>query len=400
LGQRLRRSAKLLARLLGADFTEILTFPPGKKAPKVLAAYGCRPGAPPACNGDMAFYGRILRSPGPVTFLLPKGKSRSFTFSILKAGGIACGIAAPLPGPGKAIGVVGAYSVRLRRFTRTEGRFVASFASLVAATIEQNERGRVADDHGRPLERSFKMRAARPDLLMLVVRLEQLADRMRVRAITEERRRIALEIHDSIAQAFIGIAIQLQAAQQILENPSPQLRLHLQRAMGLAREATDEARRIIWDLKPSVLENTNLAGGLKLMANRIFTGTPIRVRFRCRGRPLSLHLDTEIELLRIAQEAMSNVLKHSGATEVNVDLNAAARGLEIRISDNGCGFSLQAAATGPGSGLKAMQERARRAGASVEIHSLRGRGTRVAIMRPPGLPMHEETQASAHSIGG
>lgn len=233
----------------------------------------------------------------------------------------------------------------------------------------------------------------------LATRLKQLSDRARDRAVCEERHRLALEIHDGVTQAFTGIALQLDAAQQIARDPSPELRLHLQQAQALAREAIAEARRIVWALKPAVLEHTNLAGGLKLLASRIFAGTPVRARFRCRGRPHSFGLETEIELLRIAQEAMHNVLKHSGATQLHVALNSTVRSLEIRIRDNGHGFSPEAAGGRRAFGLKAMQDRASRAGARMQIQSLRGKGTQVVITRPAGLPVYEEVETSAHFAG-
>jgi signal transduction histidine kinase len=239
--------------------------------------------------------------------------------------------------------------------------------------------------------------------ITLVVRLKQLSDHARERAVLEERNRMALEIHDSLAQSLTGIVIHLQAAEKAKSNRSSLSRKHLRLCRILAREGLAEARRSVWALRPGALDENGIPGALKHLATTLFTGSNVRIRLRshCKARPLNG--DVEMDLFRIAQEAMTNVLKHAGATELHIGVSSTEEGVQIRIADNGRGF---ASKLGPkattGIGLKGMRERARRAGAVLKIESSQGRGTRVEILRPAKTSSDEKTngkKANTHSAG-
>jgi signal transduction histidine kinase len=256
-----------------------------------------------------------------------------------------------------------------------------------------------------PIERHFlpedlKRVQSLVHYITLIVRLKQLSGQAGERAVLEERNRMAREIHDSLAQSLTGITLHLRAAEEAGgKRPTRSLK-HLQLARRLSREALADARRSVWALHPHALEQIGLPGALKQLARTLFGETRVQVRFRSRGSASPLAGETEIQLLRIAQEAMTNVLKHARATVLRLDVSASPAGLRISVADNGRGFLLEATngKTTAGFGLKSMRERARRAGAALKIESIPGRGTRVEIQRSTIAATNEETdKTKSHS---
>lgn len=214
------------------------------------------------------------------------------------------------------------------------------------------------------------------------MRLRQI--RMRFTAVLDERARLAREIHDTLAQGFVGISSQLDAvAMCVPEEPTP-ARKHLDMARRMARHSLTEARRSVMDLRASVLEGQDLAAALE-SGTRIWTaGSGVEINVDVSGPPQQLPEEMEQHLLRIAQEAVTNVLKHAGANKIWIKLHTEARRLYLRVVDNGRGFDQSGAfnALGGHFGLIGMRERAERLGGELKLASHPGEGTEVEVTAP------------------
>lgn len=209
----------------------------------------------------------------------------------------------------------------------------------------------------------------------LAMQLADLSERAQETAVLEERNRLAREIHDTLAQGFTGIVIQLEAAEDSLTDDVAEAREHLARARTLARESLAEARRSIQALRPLAMERDDLPGALRQTADRLTDGLHLAAMVRVLGEARPLPAAVENELLRIAQEALRNVIKHAAATAVTLELQYAPQQIVLTVTDNGRGFDPQAP-TG-GFGLMGLRERADRLGAALTIASQPGAGAQI-----------------------
>ncbi len=206
-------------------------------------------------------------------------------------------------------------------------------------------------------------------------------------AMMEERNRMAREIHDTLAQGFTGIILQLEAAEQALDGEASEVLSHLNKARSLARGSLNEARRSVWNLRSEALEQTSLIEALRQEVGRFAQASNIKARFDVSEHRRNLPLDVETALLRICQEGLANVRKHAKASEVKVELTFDKSDVTLTIRDNGVGFktkSVSSVSTGKhrGFGLISMQERVRNLGGTFEVQSERSRGTLLNVVIP------------------
>jgi signal transduction histidine kinase/ligand-binding sensor domain-containing protein len=217
-----------------------------------------------------------------------------------------------------------------------------------------------------------------------VFRLRVRQIRYRFALVLEERARLAREIHDTLAQGFVGISSQLDAVAMCLPDETAAVRKYLDIARKMARHSLTEARRSVMDLRASVLEGQDLAAALE-SGTRLWTaGSGVDVDVDVSGPRTTLAEEAEQQLLRIAQEAVTNVLKHAGASKIRVKLDLEARRLFLRIVDNGRGFEQQDAFSSQDGhfGLIGMRERAERLGGELRLASQPGGGTEVEVKVP------------------
>ena len=221
------------------------------------------------------------------------------------------------------------------------------------------------------------------DLVGLALRTARLSAEGRELAVLEERTRLAREIHDTLAQQLTGIVLQLEAAEVFLDRDQARARQVVVGARDQARSALAEARRSVWDLRPAPLEQTGLAAAVSHEARQWQARTGIAARVRTHGLPSPLSLDpqTEVALFRILQEALANAARHSHAGRVDIRIELRGGVLRLGIRDDGDGFDAQALPPGC-FGLVGMAERARLAGATLEVDSTPGAGTRVSVRLP------------------
>jgi signal transduction histidine kinase/ligand-binding sensor domain-containing protein len=214
------------------------------------------------------------------------------------------------------------------------------------------------------------------------LRLRQI--RYRFSLVLDERARLAREIHDTLAQGFVGISSQLDAVAMSMPDEDSSARKFLEMARRMARHSLTEARRSVMDLRASVLEGQDLGAALEAGARIWTAGSGVEVEVNVSGAGNVLPDKMEQHLLRIAQEAVTNALKHSGATKIRIELGAKGGNIFLRIADNGRGFEQQDAFSPAAGhfGLLGMRERAERLRGRLRLASHPGEGTEVEVIAP------------------
>ncbi len=197
----------------------------------------------------------------------------------------------------------------------------------------------------------------------------RLADESAQLARAGERARLAREIHDTLAQGLTAIALHLEGALHHLTGHPERARQRLERALETARESLEEARRSVLDLRAAPLAGKPLGSALRSLSRTFTSETGIRIRVRVE-HARALPLRAEAELFRIAQEALANVRRHAGATDVEIVLRQTERAARLSVRDNGRGFDLEAVA-GDRQGIVGMRERAKLLGGTLRVRSRR-----------------------------
>ena len=204
-------------------------------------------------------------------------------------------------------------------------------------------------------------------------------------AVLEERNRMAREIHDTMAQGFTGIVLQMEAAEQSMEGTSGELAEHLNRARNLAREGLQEARRSVWGLLPQALERLSLDAALQQELSRFEAEGQEKIGFSLSGKRRDLPADVQTVLFRICQESLTNIRRHAEASEVNVTLKYRPGNVYLSVQDNGVGFdpaSVQREKNGFSFGLIGMKQRADQLDGQLQVDSIKGKGTLVELTVP------------------
>jgi signal transduction histidine kinase len=212
----------------------------------------------------------------------------------------------------------------------------------------------------------------------------RLYERARELSIVAERNRLALDLHDAVSQKLFGLVLNAEATATLLERDPAAARDRVVRLQAQAQEALDELRSLVFELRPPDLERDGLGGALR---------KHVELLRRLEQHEIDLVLDGDLpadpardaEILRIAQEALQNALKHARASHVAVKLGTDDDHLLLEVEDDGVGFDPDAAAARSRRlGLTSMEERARRIGGTLEIRSAPGAGTTVRLEAGPG----------------
>ncbi|MBV8196090.1 MAG: HAMP domain-containing protein [Candidatus Dormibacteraeota bacterium] len=236
-----------------------------------------------------------------------------------------------------------------------------------------------------PRRETRRLLQAVADQVALALRTARLSAAGREHAVLEERTRLAREIHDTLAQQLTGIVLQLEAAETLVERGSDRALSSVSIAHDLARSALQEARRSVWNLRPAPLAAIGVIAAIQREVNSLEERTGTTARFRARSVPPrpSLQPAAEVALLRIVQEALSNVARHSGASRVDVSLRSVGSDLVLSVRDDGRGFDTAAEPSRSDCfGLEGMRERVRLAGGSLVVTSAPDRGTEVTARVP------------------
>jgi signal transduction histidine kinase len=246
---------------------------------------------------------------------------------------------------------------------------------------QEQERSRVQADTIAELERTNT--ALQQALDENAALHAQLLLQAREAGVADERRRLAAEIHDTIAQGLTGIIAQLQVVAGAPDLDTA--RTHLERASTLARHSLGEARRSVHNLAPVALAADGLPEALKKTVTEWGERTGVRAEYTVTGTTEQLHDEVSATLLRIAQEALSNAARHARATRVGVTLSFMGDEVSLDVRDDGAGFDPAAVpertAVG-GFGLDGMRARAERIAGLLTVESEPGHGTAVSARVP------------------
>lgn len=260
-----------------------------------------------------------------------------------------------------------------RAFDQMRIRLKASFETIAEATrdLERRVQERTRELEGlyQELQRKEEMRGV---LLKKVIAAQE-----------EERKRIARELHDETSQALATLLLAIETS---LSSASEELKERLSRMKAMADRTLDSIHHLIFDLRPSVLDDLGLPSALRWSAERHLEPMGIDLAFEVIGPERRLRPEIETALFRIGQEAVSNIARHAEAESVSIAVEFGEKVVRLQIVDDGIGFEPDAVAgsvEGPrGLGLLGMKERATLLNGTLTIDSKAGKGTRVTVEIP------------------
>lgn len=222
-----------------------------------------------------------------------------------------------------------------------------------------------------------------------------LAGAERERAVTDERARLARDIHDTLAQSLSAIELLLRAAEDAVGSDDAKARDLVAQARGAARDSLAEARRVVQDLTPAELERTTLLGALRRLAESTASAygdteagraRPLVVSVHTAGSVRPLPVPVETALLRVAQSALANVVQHAGADRARLTLTFEPDAVTLDVVDDGAGFDPAATghdrSDGRGFGIPAIRSRAHELGGTLALETAPGSGTALAVTLP------------------
>jgi signal transduction histidine kinase len=255
---------------------------------------------------------------------------------------------------------------------------IVSRGSVIAAFYATDKEG--ASEFSGEDQRLIEMLAAHA---AVAIENARLLERSRELSIVEERNRLARELHDSVSQKLFGLVLGAESAGTLLDRDPEAAAEQVSRLGELAQEALGELRELIFELRPASLEDEGLAATLRKEVDMLE---------RVHGRAIELRIagaahcapENEAEVLRIAQEALNNALRHAQAERIELRLQSGSRGrLIVTVADDGVGFDPEdRALRARRLGLTSMEERAHELGGSLAVVSRLGEGTTVTLEVP------------------
>jgi len=219
---------------------------------------------------------------------------------------------------------------------------------------------------------------------------------LQFKAVLAERTRLARDLHDTLEQTLTGIALQLDTAARLFARTPEASSHHLQLARNWLHQSQVDLRRSIWDLRSRELEQFDLADALRQSAAHLVEGTSVEIAFATHGEKRPLPEIVEENVLRIGQEALTNIAKHAHAAHISLALDYRPTALTLRVEDDGAGFT-HSTLPSPGDnhfGLLGMSERAKRLAGRIDIDSAPGRGTLITVE----VPLDPPDPASANLV--
>jgi PAS domain S-box-containing protein len=248
----------------------------------------------------------------------------------------------------------------------------AEFFSTIARDITASKRGEAA------------LKKSEQDLRLLTNRILNLQEK--------EHRRVARELHDELGQALTVLKINLVAIEEKLAPEQESLKAGCEQMLSYIDTVIENVRRLSWDLSPSSLDDLGLSASLQYLVEDICRSNQMQSRVALDEIDQLFSPEIQINIYRIFQESLTNIVKHARASRVSVRVEKHDKHIYFLIKDNGCGFDLKGAisrkATQKNLGLTAMQERALMGGGSLQITSRRGQGTTIRFSLPIQRKLH------------
>jgi signal transduction histidine kinase len=217
---------------------------------------------------------------------------------------------------------------------------------------------------------------------VLAANLARTIDRAIRAAVLQERSRMARDLHDTLVRGFTGVLMHMELAEEILHRDRQGVLRHIASARRMAREGVEEAHRAIFAIHPRALAKQRLAGALQQLTAELTRDTRIRATFSLCGAAPMLAPEVELQLLRIAQEALTNILRHADATTAHIELVSGRDSVHLNIQDDGHGLKRWTSRRAHGLGLLGMTKRARQMGGSLVLLPREGRGIQIQVNVP------------------
>jgi two-component system, NarL family, sensor histidine kinase UhpB len=244
---------------------------------------------------------------------------------------------------------------------------------------------------GRRLEIDTDMPGVSTDIVRLAASFNRMLERLEnerrrsgemvIGAQEEERKRIARDLHDEVNQSLTALLLRIEAAAQ---DAPPNVKAQLAQVKELADQAMGELLDLARQLRPTALDDHGLVAALRTHVRDFDRRGPARASFWADPRLGVLSPDAQVVVYRVAQEALMNASRHSGAARIEVSLEPCDSRVRLEVADNGSGFAFSE--EGKGLGLDGMRERALLVGGALEIDSRPGKGTTVRLEVPAGAP--------------
>ena len=213
-------------------------------------------------------------------------------------------------------------------------------------------------------------------------RLQQVKRRFAL--VLDERTRMAREIHDTLLQGLVGVAMQFKVIGDYLHSSPEIASERLERLRKLVEHYICETRQSIWDLRSSALEAADLVTALREAGETVTADKQVRFEMAIGGKPYTCAPKVEEQFLRVAREALSNAIRHAHPTLVRLEIVYGSETLRLRITDDGDGFTLGDPDLNSGAhwGLTSMRERAQQVNGELQVESILGKGTAVDMVVP------------------
>ncbi len=288
----------------------------------------------------------------------------------------------------RTIGMIGAAN-KNTEYTDEDEQLLVTYASLVAiaihnANLYEQLRASRQELERKVSERTHELAIAKDDLAQKAEQLHKLLGAT-VNIQEAERARIAHDMHDSITQMIISALFETQCAKESLALANNGTATdHLEDAQALLKQIDTEIRRIIYDLRPLILDAMGLVPAIEQFASRCQQYSQTRFSLNVTGDPYRLRTDVEIGIYRLIQEALHNITTHAKATQADIHLEFSKEKVYVSIRDNGIGFNLERIVNAPGEhlGLIGMKERTQYIGGQIDIQSTQDHGTRIVLTVP------------------
>jgi len=234
--------------------------------------------------------------------------------------------------------------------------------------------------HHTPSHTEQRLVSALAQRAGLAIQNARLFEQAQQAATTEERQRLARELHDAVTQTLFSASLMAEVVPRLWERNPDEGRRRLEDIRRLTRGALAEMRTLLLELRPAALIETPFARLLGQLAEATASRTNLQVDVEAEGEPWTLPPEVQIALYRIAQEALNNTGKHAAASHAAIHVRWQPAGVELRMTDDGRGFQ-QTRGTGAAGrlGLEIMHERARSIAARLKVHSRPGAGTQVSV---------------------
>jgi len=278
---------------------------------------------------------------------------------------LTCHAAAPIQSRNKTSGILSVAAERKQFFNEAELRLLSAIGQQIGVALE----------NARLWEELRQKERVRSELLARVIHAQE-----------EERQRIARELHDGIGQSLNALVFGLNAISTALSQAPDMAPELMDRLKVSTSETVKELQEVIYDLRPSVLDDLGLIRALRWYAEERLESRGVRVVLDMPPESQRLPSEVETAFFRIGQEAITNIGKHAQAREVRICLRVTQRHAHLEIEDDGVGFDLKAALAGDdgqrGWGLLGMQERAALLGGELVVDSASGRGTCLRVTLP------------------